>query len=470
MLNASGAGASRAKPLDFELDTSLDPTVIGFTALIVILTTLFFGLLPALRASGAAPNAVLKEHGHGSVSGGGGPFTLVNVMVAVQVGLALTLLSAAALFGESFRRILTVDSGFEVQNVVRVPVEIPQALLATGQRMREYDAALERVRSIPGVRSAAHSDLTPLGHMTWNEYVYVDGYKAKPVEDDRLTYFNSVSPGYFETMGTKLIAGRDFDARDTASALRVVIIGETTARTFWGRENPLGQILKRDSPLNNGKQDPFVVIGIVKDMKYESLSEQTLKTAFVSSAQEPNPRNGTNYVIRLDSMESAGRVLPLVRAALLETDKNFSLQFEDFDSQVSDSLIRPRLIAVVSGFFGAVALILAATGLYGVISYSTARRRTEIGLRMALGAGYRSVIWLVLRDIGVTLIMGAALGLTAAHFAGRLVESMVFDVRPTDPSVLGVALAMLVVSASIAAYLPARRAARVDPMDSLRME
>ena len=469
MLNAQGAGG-RVKPFDFELDTSLDLTVVTFTALVVVLTTLFFGLLPALRASSAAPNAVLKEHGRGSVTGGGGPFTLANAMVAVQIGLALTLLAAAALFGESFRRILSVESGFDVRTVVLIKAQVPQKLLERSQRKQAFDEGLDRLRRIPGVRSASRSELTPMSNSVWNEVVEPEGFQSKSGKDERLVYFNFLSPGYFETMGAKVIAGRDFDARDTLGAPGAMIIGESTARAFWGVDNPIGRIVRKDSPLNNGTKESFQVIGVVKDMKYESLAEKTLKTAFLAVSQEPNPRNSTEYEVRLDSMDSLNRLLPSARGALMETNKNLSIEFQSFDAQVKDSLIQPRLIAVVSGFFGIVALLLAATGLYGVIAYTTARRKAEIGLRMALGASQSNVLWLVLKDTGLMLIAGAVLGLTSAYFAGRLVKSLVFGVQPTDPSILGGALLALTVTAAIAAYVPARRAARCDPMESLRIE
>ena len=465
---SNGLGGSQRYEVD--LDASLDMTVIGFTALVVLLTTLFFGLLPALRASATTPNTVLKEQARGNLAGGGGRFSLANLMVAVQIGLALTLLSAAALFGESFRRILRVDAGFDVSNVVLISAEIPQALVAKGQRFQVFNEGLERLRQIPGVVAASRSDLSPVSNSAWNEDVFPAGYQSTGVQGDRLLYFNRASPGYFQTLGAKLIAGRDFDARDRLGAPRVVIIGETTARAFWGIGNPLGRTIGIESHDGKNQQEVYQVIGVVKDMKYESLSEVTLKTAFLAAAQEAEPRNHTEYELRLDAMSSVNRVLPLARQALVATNKNVSLEIKSFDSQIGNSLIQPRLIAAVSGFFGAVALLLAATGLYGVIAYSTARRKGEIGLRMALGASYSSVLWLVLKDMGVTLTCGAAFGLTAAYFAARLVSSLIFGVQPTDPAVLGAALAALIVTASIAAYLPARRAALLDPMDSLRME
>lgn len=203
--------------------------------------------------------------------------------------------------------------------------------------------------------------------------------------EERLVYLNNLSPGYFETMGARLIAGRDFNARDNTTAPRVIILGESTARAFWGAENPLGRIVRTEMPdgVKEPRREPYQVIGVVKDMKYESLSEATLKTGFFAFAQDRNDRQNTAYELRLKSLRTLGQVLPLVRAAMLETNKNLSLQFQTLDGQVSNSLIQPPLIVAVSAFFGVVALILAATGLYGVISYSTSRRKAEIGLRIA---------------------------------------------------------------------------------------
>jgi putative ABC transport system permease protein len=458
-----------AKGATVELDASADSMVIAFTLGTVVLTTLLFGLLPALRASSTAPNEVLKEHGRGSVAGSH-RLTLAKALVAVQIGLALTLLSAAALFGESFRRILTVDSGFNAHNVAFIEVEVPQALLAKTDRLRVFEEALQRLRQVPGVLSASRSELTPISNRVWNQDVFAEGYQSKNLEEERLVYLNSLSSGYFQTMGAKLIAGRDFDARDSITAPRVMIIGEATARAFWGLESPLGRKVQMDGPDPNGPRPSYQIIGVVKDMKYESLSEKPLKTGFVPSIQDANPRNHTVFELRVATIDSMSQVLPLARAALVETNKNFSLDFQTFDSQISDSLIQPRLIAAVSGFFGAAGLILAVTGLFGVIAYSTARRRAEIGLRMALGASYSNVLWLVLRDTGLTLIIGAALGLTAAHFAGALVKSLVFGVQPTDPAIMATALCALMIAAAVAAYIPARRAARLDPMESLRIE
>jgi len=461
MLNSKGAMV--------ELDASPDLMVIAFTVATVFLTTLLFGLLPALRASSAAPNDVLKEHGRGSVSGGSQRLTLAKALVAIQVGLALTLLSGAALFGESFRRILNVDSGFDASQVALIKVDIPERLLAKSQRMQTFDEGLARLRRIPGVLSASRSDLTPIGNMTWNDDVFPEGYQPKGKESETLVYFNSLSPGYFETMGGKLIAGRDFDARDSLTAPLVMIVGQSTARAFWGFESPIGRIVKMEREPNTPKVS-YQIIGVAKDMKYESLSEKPVKTGFVPSSQDTTLRSGTNYELRLSSMDSLTSVLPLARSALLETNKNLSLDIRTFEAQISDSLVEPRLIAAVSGFFGAIGLILASTGLFGVIAYSTARRKAEIGLRMALGASYTNVLWLVLRDTALTLIIGTALGLTAAYFAGKLVTSLVFGIQPSDPTVMAAALTALIATAAIAAYIPARRAAKLDPMDSLRIE
>jgi ABC-type lipoprotein release transport system permease subunit len=215
-------------------------------------------------------------------------------------------------------------------------------------------------------------------------------------------------------------------------------------------------------------KESYEVVGVARDIKYEQLREDTLKTAYFPTHQDKEPRPGGTFELRLN--QPAAQVLPAVRAAFGEVDKNISIQIRSLERQVSDSLIQPRLVAILAAFFGLVALVLAATGLYGIIAYAVVRRRAEIGLRIALGARYSSVLWLVLRDVAVMMTLGAAIGLTASRYLTKLVESLIFGVKPTDPALLTLAIGVLATAAAIAAYIPARRAARMDPMDALRTD
>ena len=309
---------------------------------------------------------------------------------------------------------------------------------------------------------------TPVYGGWWQWSLFPEDPQSKPSRYS--LFFNCISPGYFQTLGARLIAGRDFDVRDTMNAEPVIVIDEAAAQLIFGSANPVGRTVKMRPPDMTNRKVSARIIGLVRNLKYTSLSEEPHPLLFVPLSQVGFPSNMTAYEFRLTGSDQLSRVLPLVRAALVETNKDFSLDFQTLDSRLSDDLIQPRLLAAVAGFFGLVALILAATGLYGVIAYSTARRRAELGLRMALGATSANVTWFVLRDIALTLLLGSALGLAASCFAGRLVKSLVFDVRPTDPTVLATALISLVTTAAVAAYIPARRASRLDPMDSLRIE
>ncbi|HEY3741547.1 MAG TPA: ABC transporter permease [Bryobacteraceae bacterium] len=446
-----------------ELDPQLDLNVVAFTAFAVVLTTLAFGLLPALRASSARPNSVLKES-----AGVGRQFGMTRAIIVIQLALALTLVSAATLFCESFRAMLNVDAGFDSRHVLVANASVPQGTPLARSRP-VFEEVLGRLRRIPGVVASSRSSRTPVEAGWWQWSVAAD--VPRPGSARSSVYFNCVSPGYFQTLGARLIAGRDFNADDSPTTERVVILDEAAARLVLGSAaDPVGRTVVMRAPDLSGKSVPARVIGLVKNMKYSSLSEAPHPTMVAPLSQVGFAATSTSFEIQLAPGEPARRALPLIRAAMIATDKNLSFEFQTLEAQVSDSLIEPRLLAAVSGFFGAIALVLAATGLYGVIAYSTARRKSEIGIRMALGATPRHVVYLVLQNTAWTLVIGAAAGLALAYFAGRVVGSLVFGVRPADPQVLGVALAALILTAALAAYLPARRAARVDPMDSLRME
>ena len=455
-----------------ELDPRLDWTVAAFTALAVLFTTLAFGLLPALRASSIAPNSMLKKNARGSTAGGGWGgarrhFTLARMMIALQLGLALTLLSAATLFGESFRRLLNVDGGFDARNVILIGAALPIGTPLDRTR-QVLDEGLARLRRIPDVVAASRSNRTPLAGGWWQWSLFSEDPQAKSARYS--FYLNCISPGYFETLGAKLIAGRDFDIRDSIASEHVLILDEAAARMAWGAADPVGRTITMRAPDMSGKKLSARVIGVVKNMKYSSLDEEAHPSAFVPLSQVGFPSTGTTFEIRLGVSGQSSRALLLARTALLETDKTLSIHFQPLDAQVSDTLIQPRLLAAVAGFFGVVALILAATGLYGIVAYSTARRKSEIGLRMALGATSQNVLWLVLSGNAFTVLLGSAVGLTASHFCGKLVKSLVFGVQPADPAVLGSSVALLAITATIAAYVPARRAGRLDPMESLRIE
>ncbi len=446
---------------ELQLDTAPDLRVLAFTMGVAALTGLLFGLAPTLRATNVSPNNVLKEHARGMVGGRIGPG---RVLVTGQVALSLMLLVGAGLFLGTLRNLLTTDLGFNLHNVLLVGADMMQSNVLKEQRPRVYREIVERLRAIPGVSSASSSRMTPIGRGQWDSEVIPEGYAPKG-KDDTLVYFNRVSPGYFATMRQPVLLGRDFSAHDDLGAPRAMLITESVAGRFFGHANPIGKTIRAEGP---GKAGVYQVIGVVKAAKYASVDEGLTLTVYIACAQDTNPWPSVNFEVR-----TAGPVetfIPAVRAAIGEVNRGISLEFRNFETQVNDSLLQPRMVALLSAFFGGLALLLAMIGLYGVTAYGVARRQAEIGIRMALGAQPASVIWLVLRDVAAMLAVGTVLGLGASLAAGRLVASLLYGVKPYDAAPLAMAAVVLGIATGIAAYLPAHRAARLDPMAALREE
>jgi predicted permease len=450
------------------LDLALAPdvNVFGFTAAVALLTGLLFGLAPAFRATGVGPNQALKENSRGARRGAT-RFSLGKALVTFQVALSILLLTAAGLFLGTLRNFLQVDLGFNSHNVLLVNAAIPPDRIPRHLRAPLFSKILTDLRSLPGVRSAASSMFIPISHAMWNQEVRTEGHQspAQPREED-LVYFNRISPGYFHTMEIPLLTGRDFDDRDTSKSPQGMVIGEATARHLWGSANPIGKTI--DVPNSSNDYDSYQVIGVVKDIKYGDLDEPTRYTAFVSQTQDADPGPGLNYELRFYG--SAESLLPAVRRIVGTANKDASITFEALDAHMRDALVQPRVVAMLSTFFGFLALLLAVIGLYGVISYAVARRRGEIGIRMALGAAQGAVTWLVLRDVILMLVVGTTLGISASLGTGRFVKSLLFGVEAGNLLTLAAAAAILCAASLIAAYLPARRAARMDPMIALREE
>ncbi len=449
-----------------EINLSPDLHMLAFTVAVAILTALLFGLVPALRATRIGVNEVLKEHSRGALAGASRSH-LAKALVAGQVTLSVVLLVGAGLFLGTMRNLLTVDPGFSRHNVLLVTADMQQSAVPAAERTRVSQDVLARVRRLPSVTSAASAFFTPISNMVWNEWTYPEGYSPKSREDT-LVYFNRISPDYFRTMQTPLIAGRDFNERDTLSAPKVMIIGESTARHFFGMANPIGKTIGMDRPEHPGERDEYQVVGLVKDTRYQRLDEAQLPTAFLASTQDAEPWPRVCFALRTSGPPM--EIVPSVRAVFSAVNPGLSLQFRDFETQVSDSLIQPRLVALLSSVFGSLALVLAMVGLYGITAYAVARRKSEIGIRIALGAEPRGVVWLILRGIVVLLGIGITLGLATSLAADRLVASLLYGVRPNDPLQLTGAVLTLAIAAAVAAYLPVRRAARLDPMEALREE
>jgi predicted permease len=444
------------------IGVSPDLRLLAFTMAIAVLTALVFGLVPAIRATRGGLNRALKENHRGTVKGS----TRLNfgkALVSGQVALSFVLLLGAGLFVGTLWNFLSIDPGFSRHNVLLVSATFPSAS-APAERTRMYREILDRLQEVPGVVSASSSVLTPIQPAGWANMVQPEGYVSKS-RGDSLLFLNRVSENYFQTMRTPVLAGRAFDPRDDLTGPLAIVINETAARHFFGAANPLGKTIAMKQGTGT---DLYRVIGVVKDTKYNRLNEEQRDIGYLAAAQDPKPQPSVNY-----SLRSEGRVealIPSVRAAFSGVSRDIELEFHDLETQVNESLLRPRMVALLSTVFGALALLLAMVGLYGMTNYAVAQRQGEIGIRMALGAQPRSVIWLMLRDVAALAVAGLAVGLAASLAAGHLVVSLLYGVRFNDPLQLAGAALTLAAAIALAAYLPARRAAQGDPMAALRQE
>jgi putative ABC transport system permease protein len=445
------------------LDLSIDLRVLAFTMGVAVATGILFGLAPAWQGTHVDPHSAMKATARGVVESHA-RFGLGKMLVTVQVALSLVLLVGAGLMLKTFAKLATLDTGFDKNQVLLIRVDPRYASVPLDRRLPLYQELQQRLGAIPGVRSASFADITPVSGSDSNQIVHVEGYVPKS-RKDMVVWTNSISPEFFVTMETPLIAGRDFNEHDTLHAPLVAVINESMASKFFG--SPLSAVGKTFRNGWNEISGPIQIIGVVKDTKYTSLRAEGEAIAYYPLSQLP-PMRWANFVLRANG--PAASLIPSVKAAVDEVNHDITLQFRTLALQVDESLGRERLLATLSGFFGALALALAVIGLYGVMSYNVARRRNEIGIRMALGAEQARVLRMVLGEVAILLVAGLALGLAVAVFSTRLLAGFLYRLEPNDPTTLVTACVVLAVSAVVAGLLPARRAANLDPMTALREE
>ena len=453
------------------LDLALDWRVVAFTSAIAVGTALLFGMAPALRASRVNPNESLKEQGRGNATDR--RFSAGNLLVATQVALSLVLLVAAGLFMRTFASLNGLDLGFERAGALVVSANAQPLQLEPGQRGLLFDRLREAARTTPGVAAAALSVVTPVSGSTWN---FLFEFREHPdlTERERVVNINNVSPGFFRTMGTRLIAGRDFTDADRLGAPDVLIVNEAFARKYFGGENPVGRTVVE--PGFGGEQSKTLeIVGYVEDAVYRSLREPLTPTAYHALAQTATPPSSVSLTVRAAAGSPALLIRPLA-SALEGVHKDVALTFRPLEDQVNASLVQERLVAMLSGFFGGLALLLAGLGLYGVTSYAVSRRRTELGIRMALGAAPRSVVRIVLQRVALLVSLGLVVGVALVGsfilFGDRVgsasVASLLFGVELRDPLTFIVAALVLAAIGGVAGFIPARRASRIDPAVVLR--
>jgi predicted permease len=441
------------------LATTIDWRVLSFTAITAVSTCLLFGLAPAFRSSETQPGAVLKSGGRG-MTAGRQRFSFQQTLVVSQIAFSLVLLAGALLFVRSFWNLKTLDPGFRESGILRAYLYFRRLDLPPERYETFKQKLLEQIRSIPLVESAATSTHVPLDGGYFSLAV-----RSANVQADSM--FTWVSPAYFRTMQIPIVAGRDFTDRDTTQSPPVAIVNQTFVRQFLGGGNPLGKTIRTQNEPHYPETE-YQIVGLVKDTKYGGLRDEIQAEAFAPAQQYPEKYYFTHVFIRFSSTPAAA--ISAVREKLGPLYPEMKIEYHPFQTEIQNGLVRERLMALLSGFFGALAALLAMIGLYGVISYIIGLRSNEIGIRMALGATRQNVVGTILRQTSVLLALGVGIGLLLTIAATGGARSLLYGLRPTDPlSLIGAALFLAAVALA-ASFWPAYRATRSDPMKALRYE
>jgi len=447
-----------AGPDPLPLNVAPDLSVLGFALAVTMLTVILFGTVPALRGTRVDLSSSLKESR--GIAGTSARNRLARSLVVAQVALSLTLVAGAGLFLRVLSNLEHIDTGFDRNHVLVVNVDAGSAGYQDDARLHRTMLRLEdRVSAVPGVQAAGFA-LTVFAQGGWGADVTVPGHTASDSDPD--VDHNRVGVGYLRAMRMPILLGRDFSSRDTLGSPDVAIINETFARTFFPGISPLG----RTFSIANGWPN-LQVIGVVRDAKYISLQEKPYAAAFYPYAQHPGFLE--NLVVRYTG--DPGPLVRRIRQATAEIDPNLPIaDFMPLGQMVNASVQSRRVVAKLCTLFAILAVLLASIGIYGVLSYAISRRTNEFGIRMALGAVRRDVLWMVLRDTLGLLAIGVVAGVAMALACGRFVESLVYGVRPDDPVAIAIAVLLMTAVGLFAGWLPARRATRIDPMRALRYE
>jgi predicted permease len=469
MLGRWGAGLMQAMFAEgrraLTVDAGLNWRVFAFTMAIALAAGLLAGLFPAWRAFRRGAEQSMRE-GHSRTGDSRNAALLARALVAVQVSLSLVLLTAAMTFVRTLWNLRSVDAGFREKEVLTMSVELPDDYLAAGKASAVWDRILEAVRSIPGLRSAGLAVVTPLSGRDRGAHVRIPGYEP-PAAKDSLIHWNQVSEAYFETLGIPLLQGRYLSARDVEGTQPVALINEAAARKYFEDRDPIGQRLEF---AHQGKTTrAYRIVGVVGDTKHMDLRVPAPPFVYLPLRQPRDAERRLTLVAAPSMTNGPMALLQPIRRTLAAVDSQiFVSEVMPIRRQLDSTLLTERLLSGLSAGFGALALVLAAVGLFGVLSYRIGRQRHAIGIRLALGASRSSVVFGVLRQSGVVVAAGLLLGLPLAILAARAADSLLWGIHSSDPGIYAAAVAVLGVIAFASTWLPARRASAIEPAEALR--
>ena len=442
------------------LDLSTDWRVLGFTAVVAMSATLLFGLAPALGMGRVSASEVLKEQSR-TVTGDR-RLSLRNALVVAQVALSFALVAGAGLFVRTFTTLVTTPLGFDPDNLLIVSVDTRQSDPGGAAQVAFFERVATAAARAPGVSQASFSFMTPMSGRGWNNRAEVPGGPVLSGKE-QVTWLNAVAPGWFQTLGMRVLAGRDFTSSDVATGERVAIVNETFARRFVGPRNPVGQRVKVGGA---GPMQELVIVGLVNDAIYRTARAGVVPTMYLPMTQGGPFGSGFSIIAKLGvERHEAERA---IAAAVNQVDPRLALAFRDYSDLIRATVAQERLVATLAAFFGGLAMLLAALGLYGVTAYSVRRRRPELAVRIALGASTGGVVRLVLGRLTILLLSGLVIGSLLILWAGQFIGALLFRVDARDPGTLAAAAAVLVAVGLLAGWLPARGVSLLDPIATLR--